>query len=92
MNPATDMTIRLVRSGDGRSSALVHTNNVSGKAAAAAKLVFNRYGDQYFFSQAWLPADSTGRQTSKSRSEKQIARELAATRISKEFVAITARR
>jgi hypothetical protein len=65
---------------------------VIGKTQEDAKLVFNRYGDHYFFAQAWLPADNIGMQASKSRNEKQIARELAGTKLPRESVAITARR
>ena len=91
-NPASDMKVLQVRSRDGRTNAMVRTSSVIGNARDNAKLVFNRYGDQYFFSQAWLPADNTGMQAPTSRGEKQSARELAVTGTSKEVVAITARR
>ena len=90
-NPASDMKVLQLRSSDGRASIMVRTNSVIGKTQEDAKLVFNRYGDHYFFAQAWLPADNIGMQASKSRNEKQIARELAATKLSRESVAITAR-
>ncbi|HAF14128.1 MAG TPA: hypothetical protein DCK99_10615 [Blastocatellia bacterium] len=91
-NPTSDMKVLQLRSRNGLTSALVPTSSVIGKIQESAKLVFNRYGDQYFFSQAWLPADSAGMQASKSRNEKQIARELAGIKLSRESVAITARR
>ena len=89
-NPATDMKILQLRSGDGRSSAMVHTNNVSGKAAATAKLVFNRYGDHYFFAQAWLPGESVGMQAPTSRSQEQLKRELGKNNAAIKTVAIAA--
>jgi len=91
-NPASDMKVLQLRSSDGRASVMVRTNSVIGKTQGDAKLVFNRYGDHYFFAQAWLPADNIGMQASKSRNEKQIARELAANKLSREVVAIKARR
>ena len=92
INPASDVKVLQLRSLDGRASVMVLTNSVIGKTHEAAKLVFNYYGDHYFFAQAWLPADDIGMQAPKSRNEKQIARELAATRVSRESVAISARR
>ena len=35
-----------------------------------AKLVFHRYGDQYFLYQVWAPGTTTGRQFPKSRAER----------------------
>jgi hypothetical protein len=42
---------------------------------AAAKLTFNRYGDQYFLSQVW--AWDTGRAVRMSRTEREAARQAA---------------
>jgi len=92
VNPDSSQKALRVRSKDGHASALVLTNSVIGKIRDNARLVFYRYDNQYFFTQAWLPADSIGMQAPKSRTEKQIARELAATRKSKEVVSIAARR
>jgi hypothetical protein len=90
-NPASDVKVLQLRSGDRRASVMVRTNSVIGKTLTDAKLVFNRYGNHYFFAQAWLPADNIGMQVPKSRSEKQIARELA-TGMLKEPVTIAVRR
>jgi hypothetical protein len=43
------------------------------RVPATAKLVFNRYGDQYFLSQVW--ALDSGRDVRKSRSEREAARQ-----------------
>src|SRR6185436_17314104 len=51
-NPSSDLKVLQLRSRDGRTSVMVRTNNVIGDTQGAAKLVFNRYGDQYFFAQA----------------------------------------
>jgi hypothetical protein len=91
-NPASDMKVLQLRSKDGRAGVLVQTSSVIGKLQDSAKLVFNRYGDHYFFAQAWLPADNIGMQASKSRSEKQFARELAREKRTTETVLATTRR
>ena len=43
------------------------------KKDGAAKLVFNRYGSNYFLSQVWNPADSIVRGLSKSKAEIEVA-------------------
>jgi hypothetical protein len=89
-NRDSSIKVLQVRSKDGRDSALVQTHSVIGKIEDGARLVFYRYGDQYFFTQAWLPSDSTGMQAPRSRTEK--ARELAREKRTTETVVATARR
>ncbi len=91
-NPSSDLKVLQILSSDGHQSALVRTNSVSSKFQDNAKLMFNRYGDQYFLAQAWLPADSIGMQAPVSRSEKHVARELAANKQTRETVAVIATR
>jgi hypothetical protein len=43
--------------------------------AAREKLVFNKYGKQYFLSQVWMARGSDGRELYKSNAEQQAARE-----------------
>lgn len=75
ISPLTDKTAAL-RSEDGKQSAVVMTspvttaNNVSGP-----KLVFHRYGDDYFLTQAWLRQSDTGREFPMSADEIRMARE-----------------
>lgn len=90
-NPASDSKVLQLRNANG-DSAMILTNSVSGKQSNDAKLVFNRYGDHYYFAQAWLPADSIGMQAIKSGSEKRIERELAVKKASRETVAVIAHR
>jgi hypothetical protein len=59
LNPTSDRRILQIRNSNGRSSAMVITTSVIGEVAESAKLVFDRYGDQYFFAQAQLAGDST---------------------------------
>jgi hypothetical protein len=91
-NPSSDAKVLQLLSSDRHVSVMVRTNSVIGKMHDDAKLVFNRYGEQYFLAQVWLASDTDGMQALKSRSEKQMARELAANKLTKETVAITAKR
>jgi hypothetical protein len=57
-----------------RSSAIVMTTGVqAGKTSDVGKLVFNRYGDNYFLSAIWEASSITGRQLRKSRLEREVA-------------------
>jgi len=65
----------LIRSVDSRACVMVLTNSVQASAIQAkAKLVFNRYGDQYFLSQVWTPGDYIGRELIRSRHELELAK------------------
>jgi len=57
---------------DGSEAKLALTGNVSGKPAKETKLVFHKYGDQYFLAQIWIEGDETGRQLPRTRSEKEL--------------------
>jgi hypothetical protein len=59
LNPNSDRKILQIRSLNGRSSAMVLTNGVIGKASDDAKLVFERDGDRYVFAQAQMAGDET---------------------------------
>ncbi len=92
MNSGSDVKVLQILGSDGRESVLVRTNSISGKIQDNAKLVFDRYGDRYFFAQAWLSADSIGMQAPQSRTERHLARELAANKQARETVAVIAKR
>jgi hypothetical protein len=92
VNTASPLKILQLRDESGRTSVLVRTSSIIGKTQDNARLVFNRYGDRYFFAQAWLPADNTGMQAPKSRSERATANELASIRRATETVALTMKR
>jgi len=81
VNPESPAKVLQIRSQNGNRSALVRTNSVIGRTQDKARLVFYRYGDQFFFAQAWLPGDDTGMQAPRSQSEKvrKLAREKRAT-------------
>ena len=59
-----------------RSSAIVMTTGAEGgSASGGSKLVFNRYGDQYFLSGIWAPG--MGHELRKSRLEREVAANFA---------------
>lgn len=70
--------VTLIQSKDAGSSAMVLTTTVqAGKISDVGKLVFNRYGDQYFLSKIWAPSSDTGRELRKSRLEREVAQRLS---------------
>jgi hypothetical protein len=83
--PAGDYTVEpnrrdsdkvwLVQSRDGHANALFATMPVrASETQEKAKLVFHKYGDQYFLSQIWTPGDTTGRELLMLRLERQLAK------------------
>ncbi|MDT4954156.1 MAG: hypothetical protein QOJ02_2294 [Acidobacteriota bacterium] len=75
LNPQSDKAALAIKSADGSISQVVLTMPVqAGKPQESAKLVFSRYGEQYFLSQVWTPANNTGLELPKSRAEKTLAR------------------
>src|SRR5947209_19992176 len=92
VNPASDHVVLQLRSKDGSASAMIQMGSVIGKAQENAKLLFNRYGNQYFFSQAWIDGDHTGMEAPKSRTERAAEREFAALKMATESVLVAARR
>ena len=77
LNPNSDRKVLQIRSTDGKLSALIHTTGVSINTPEDAKLVFNRYGNRYFFSQAQMAGESTTLAAVKSRSERSEAQAVA---------------
>ena len=67
----------LVRGQDSRSVEIICTQDVrSQKPATSGKLIFNRYGDEYFLSELWFAGDLTGNQVVKSEREEALLNEL----------------
>ena len=65
----------LVQSKEGHASALFITNTVrASETQEEARLVFHRYGGQYFLSQIWTPGGNTGRELLMPRLESQLAK------------------
>jgi len=70
IRPAGTENALLIR-GNG-SSALALSGSVSGKAASETKLVFNKYGDQYFLAQVWVAGEEIGTQLPRTRAENEL--------------------
>jgi hypothetical protein len=87
----TTGNVLLIRSQqDLNTAAMVHTNAAQANHAPAnSKLVFHRYGDQYFLAQVWIAGNIRGKELPKSPAEKEIAK--LAKLEEKGFVTIEAR-
>jgi hypothetical protein len=59
VNPSSDRKILQIRSMDGRVSAMILTTDLVRDASDNAKLVFDRYGNHYYFAKAQMAGDST---------------------------------
>lgn len=78
--PVTSANPRLllVRGLDNRSAEIICAHDVqSAKPSTSGKLIFNRYGDQYFLSELWYAGNITGVQVYRSEKEEALLRELA---------------
>ena len=73
-NEPAQGVVRLVNS-KGSSAAICFTHAIqSSRPSNTAKLVFNRYGDQYFLSQVWTQGTDRGHVLNPSKAEREIAR------------------
>ena len=70
LNPTSDRRVLQIRSTNGRSSAMIQTNSVIGNTSDDAKLVFQLYGDRYFFAQAQMAGESTSLAAIKSSAQR----------------------
>ena len=97
--PAGQYTVRGIGSGnevilisrkDAKSSVLRLTNLLQPNMKNThARLVFHRYGQNYFLAEVWSGGDSVGRRLMRSRRERAIERELAAVVSKAEFAGNT---
>ena len=78
VNPASDRKVLQIRNADGHASAIIQTTITAAKHADETKLVFRRYGDQYFFAQAQMDGN-TSLAAARSRTERSTRRTLART-------------
>lgn len=79
----------LIRRTNSRASAFILTKPVqAGAKQEDSKLVFNRYGNQYFLSQVWTSGRSFGRELFKSRQERSLEREMARNGAEPQTVAV----
>ena len=63
-----------LRSADSKSAVMIISMAVQAPAASdRGKLVFHKYGDEYFLSQVWKPGTNSGCELRKSRREIEVA-------------------
>ena len=74
-----------------RQTVLTHKIR-SGTHESESKLVFRRYGDQYFLSQIWEAGDSDGHELLTSREEAGLQRLMAKNTAKPEMVVVSGRR
>jgi hypothetical protein len=92
VNSASDTMTILIKSADGRAARMVHMLPVEAREIQeSGKLVFNHYGQQYFLSQIWSPAELMGLELAPSRTERALERELAQTERERVTVALARR-
>ena len=72
-------------------AAMLMMRSVQGKTPDRAKLMFNRYGNQYFFAQSWVDGDNIGLEAPRSRAERTTQRELAGIKPVTKTVALKSR-
>jgi hypothetical protein len=70
LNPNSDRKVLQIRSTTGRASAMIQTNCVIGNTSDDAKLVFQRYGDRYFFAKAQMAGEPTSFEAIKSSAQR----------------------
>ena len=81
-----------IESKDGSMSIYVPTHGVqSADIQNGSKLVFNRYGEQFFLSQVWAAGRSNGEELNKANPERILRRELARRVGKPETITIAAR-
>jgi hypothetical protein len=64
----------ILRADDNRETFNFNTNNVYGKGEPSAKLVFHRYGNQYFLAQVFDGESELGSALLKSKAEQEAAK------------------
>jgi hypothetical protein len=64
----------------------IQTNEIP----AESKLVFNKYGSQFFLSQVWIAGRTVGQELTKTANERGLEREMAGTGLKPASVAVAA--
>jgi len=86
-----DQTSLKIERRDGGIGAVVLTMLIdSREIQEQSRLLFSRYGEQYFLSQVWIAGDDQGRKLFKTKRERSLEVELAGNKAAPELVAITA--
>ena len=74
-----DEQVLRISGGGGIATTTTNSGRERGNGEGRARLVFHRYGDQYFLSAVW-GSDSNGRTLSESKRERNLRKELRAAR------------
>ena len=77
VNDSSPNVVLSIQSSDGKAGAMLMMRSVQGKTPDRAKLMFNRYGNQFFFAQTWVGGRNIGLEAPRSRAERVAQRELA---------------
>lgn len=91
LNESSGSAIVRLRSRDNHSTACVQMNSVIGRVKETGLLIFHRYGNRYFFVQAWTPGNAEGLEAPRTRAERAAQRELASLNAQTETVALRVR-
>ena len=76
IGPANEGNEMAIKSASGKAALLASTNLVSvANKVVPPKLVFHKYGDQYFLTQTWLKYSDEGREFFVTPEELRMARE-----------------
>jgi hypothetical protein len=91
VNPSSDQRVLKLTNTHGKT-VMVAMHSVEGKARNDARLVFHRYGDQFYLAQAWAASDPFGLEAPRTRAERasQLARNERRTET--ETIAMAAKR
>jgi hypothetical protein len=72
----------LVQSRDGQVSVLFTTTSTrASETQEKTRIVFHKYGDQYFLSQIWTAGGNSGREVLMPRQERELAKKIERERI-----------
>lgn len=78
-----------IRSNDNSQTAYVRTHTVNSREIQpVSKLVFKRYGQEYFLSQVWMSGRSSGAELLTTKQERSLQREFARRATKTETIAI----
>ena len=83
-------TLQLSRK-DGGANVIINMIGSIGDGQAMTKVMFRRYGDQYYFGEVWIDGDKDGLQAPRSKAERATKQELAALQVAMETVALRVR-
>jgi hypothetical protein len=73
VEPSMVAPLLILKSADGQVQSVITNSIQSVNAQTVGKLVFHRYGNEYFLSEAWTPGSNSGRQLRMSGHERELA-------------------